>query len=212
MASLFVSGRVFALVGTSHLVKAVLETFTGWVADGAATLVTGVGAVLTTTSAVPLGAGFEEVYGALRRVGLAFGLLFVGAAVIQAVLRQDLGFLVRMLAVRLPLAVALSGVAIWLVEQALAVTDSLSATVIGSTTGTTEVFLVNLAGLLSGPFASTGGFEGLLLAVFAAVVALRALDRIGRPLRRGRSRVALPSPRTRGDGLAGDGALDPPPR
>ena len=171
MAPLFVSGRIFALVGTSHLVKAVLETFTGWVANGAATLVTGVGAILTTTSAVPLGAGFEEVYAALRRVGLAFGLLFVGAAVVQAVLRQDLGFLVRMVAVRLPLAVALSGVAIWLVEQALAVTDSLSATVLGSTTGTTEEFIVNLARLLSGPFASTGGFEGLLLAVFAAVVA-----------------------------------------
>src|ERR1700722_3749197 len=119
MAIFFGAPRSLALLGTSHLVNDVLKAFTSWVASGAAGVVRGVGTILAATSAVPLGASFDLVYDAMRRVGLAFGLLFVAAAVIQAVLRQDLGLLVRMLTVRLPLAVALSGVAIWLVEQAL---------------------------------------------------------------------------------------------
>jgi hypothetical protein len=163
--------RTLGLLGTSHLVNVVLSTFTSWVASGAATVISGVGAVLAATSAVPLGAGFEEVYDSMRRIGLAVGLLFLAAAVIQAVLRQDLGLLVRTVTVRLPLAILLSSVAIWLVEQALAITDSLSATLLGSATGTTQQFISGLAGLLTGPFASTLGFEGLLLALVAAVVA-----------------------------------------
>jgi hypothetical protein len=171
MATFFGSPHSLALLGTSHLVNDVLKDFTGWVASGAAGVVEGVGTILAATSAVPLGASFDVVYDAMRRVGLAFGLLFVAAAVIQAVLRQDLGLLVRTLTVRLPLALLASGIAIWLVQQALAITDALSAMVLGSATGTTQQFIDELAQLLSGPFSSTVGFEGLLLAVVAAVVA-----------------------------------------
>jgi hypothetical protein len=155
----------------SSIVGAVLRQFTTWVSSGAADIVTGVGHALNASAQVPLGSGFGIVYDTMRRVGLAFALPFLAVAVIQAVLRQDLGMLGRTVAIRLPCALVLSGVAIWLVQQALVLTDALSAAMLDSSSGVSNLFLSQLAAMLVGPLAVVSGFAGFLVAVLAAIVA-----------------------------------------
>jgi len=161
------------LVGSavSSIVGAVLRQFTTWVSSGAADIVTGVGRALDASTQVPLGSGFHVVYDTMRRVGFAFALPFLAAAVIQAVLRQDLGMLGRTVGVRLPCALVLSGAAIWVVQQSLVVTDALSAAMLDSSSGISDVFLAQLATMLVGPVAVVSGFAGFLVAILAAIVA-----------------------------------------
>ena len=155
----------------SSIAGAVLRQFTNWVAGGAAQVVSGVGRILDTSTSVPIGSGFQIVYETMRRVGLALAVPFLLVAVIQAVLRQDLGMLGRLVTVRLPCALLLSGIAIWLVQQAIAVTDSLSAAMLDSSSGVSDAFLAEMARMLVGPFAVVSGFEGFLVAILAALVA-----------------------------------------
>lgn len=125
-------------------VDSVLGALGSWVSAGAAWLLDQVGAVLTTTTSIDLGASWfgehYETMAALCGVIIVPLLLF---GVIQSIYRQDLSMLMRSVLVNVPLALVLTAVAVKLVELGLRVTDDLSAAVASG------------AGLDAGHFMST---------------------------------------------------------
>src|ERR1700674_5213662 len=90
------SGELAFLIsfGVSHVVNAVLNVFTSWVASGAAALVSGVGRSLNASTAVPLSGSFGPLYGLMGRIGALIVAPFLAAAILQAVIRQDFALLV----------------------------------------------------------------------------------------------------------------------
>jgi hypothetical protein len=174
MVSTSSSGLVALLgIGFGDVVSAVLRELTTWIAGGASAIVTAVGRSLNATTAVTFGTGFTLEYDLLRRVGLGLVTVLVFAAVINAVIRQDLALLLRAVLVRLPLALMGAGGAIELVSLCLSATDQLSGALIGAAGGPTQTFFSSLSSLLAGT-ASGGitlaGFEGLLFALILALV------------------------------------------
>jgi hypothetical protein len=111
-------------------VGSVLDAVSSWVTSGAAWLLGQVGGVLSTTTAIDLGAPWFRAHYATM-AGLA-GVVIVPlllAGVVQALYRQNAGMLLRSVLIHVPLAVLLTAVAISLVQVGLAVTDSLSSAV-----------------------------------------------------------------------------------
>jgi hypothetical protein len=111
-------------------VDSVLDALGSWVAAGAVWLLDQVGAVLTSTTSIDLGASwFTEHYETMAALCgvVVLPMLFLG--VIQAIYRQDLSMLLRSVLVNVPLALLLTAVAAKLVQLGLAVTDELSAAV-----------------------------------------------------------------------------------
>jgi hypothetical protein len=157
--------------GLSALVNALFGGLSRWVEAGTAALVAAFGHVLTTTTKVPFGSGFLAEFALVGRIGALLAGPFLLLAVIHAIVRQDLSLLLRAVFLRLPLALVFGGIALALVGQALAVTDSLSAALLdlaGSSAREEIGFLVNAFGPGSVQYA---GFLGFLLALMAAVVA-----------------------------------------
>jgi len=126
-----VGGAVAAAAGAG--VSAVFQGLTKWVVDGAVWLVAQIGSVLTATTSVDVGATwFRSHYQVmLGLLGVVVLPLLLGS-VVQAVLHQDAGALVRSFLVHLPLAMVLAGGAIKMVQLALATTDALSTFVSAS--------------------------------------------------------------------------------
>lgn len=127
-----VSGAVGSAVGSvvGAGVGSVLDSVSSWVTSGAVWLLGQIGGVLSSTTAIDLGAPWFRAHYATM-AGLAgvvvVPLLLLG--VIQSVYRQDVGMLLRSVLVHVPLAVLLTAVAISLVQIGLAVTDSLCSAV-----------------------------------------------------------------------------------
>ncbi len=153
----------------------VLQAMTQWVVDGATWLLDQIGDVLATTTSVDLGAGwFESHYQVMLGIlGVVVVPMFLGA-VLQAVLRQDGGILVRAVLVHLPLALVLAGGAIKTVQLALAATDGLSSLVAaGSGTDVRQALSVVVAGL--GAASLDSSVPAFVLLLVALLVALGAL-------------------------------------
>jgi hypothetical protein len=167
------SAPVFDLLGISagSVVNVVLKMVTKWIADGSAAIVTGVGATIDETTSVSFGSAFLHLYGVIRTVGGALALPFLLAATVQALVRQDTASLVRTVLVRAPIALLGSGIAIWIVEQALAVTDAISTALLADTGGGTH-FSASLVGLILGTGTNFTGFLGMALALVTAFSAL----------------------------------------
>jgi hypothetical protein len=160
-------------VGISALVNAFFSGLSRWVEAGAAALVTAFGHALTATTKVPFGSGFLSEFDLIAKIGALFAGPFLLLAVVHAIVRQDLSLLLRAVFIRLPLALVFDGIALALVAQALAVTDSLSAALLhiagGSAQEEVGLLATSLAGSVGGfPYA---GFLGFLLALMAAFVA-----------------------------------------
>jgi len=111
-------------------VGSVLDAVSSWVTSGAVWLLGQIGGVLSTTTAIDLGAPWFRTHYATM-VGLAgvviVPLLLLG--VLQALYRQSAAMLLRSVLINVPLAVLLTAVAVTLVQIGLAVTDSLCAAV-----------------------------------------------------------------------------------
>jgi hypothetical protein len=127
-----VSGAVGSAVGSAvgFGVGSVLDAVSSWVTSGAVWLLGQIGGVLSTTTAIDLGAPwFRSHYATMA--GLAgvviVPLLLLG--VLQALYRQSAAMLLRSVLINVPLAVLLTAVAVSLVQIGLAVTDSLCAAV-----------------------------------------------------------------------------------
>jgi hypothetical protein len=147
--------------------SAVLSAVATWVVDGASWLLGQVGGALTSSTSIDLGAGwFTANYQVM--VGLA-GVVVVPLlllSVIQAIYRQSVAALVRLVAVQLPLALLLAAVAVQLVRFSLTVTDAMGSLVSSGVGANIQSVLSGLAGALlaqvgSGPF-SVPSFAVLL--------------------------------------------------
>jgi hypothetical protein len=115
---------------TASGVNAVLGGVTQWVVDGAVWLLQQVGAVLTTTTSVDLTSGwFESHYRVMAALTALVLLPLLLASLIQAVYRQSLDGLWRLVLVQLPLAFLLTGAAVQVTQLAVAATDALCSAV-----------------------------------------------------------------------------------
>src|SRR4051812_21997345 len=104
---------------------------TVWVTDAAVWVTGKVGALVEGTTTPDLTASwFEGQYGAMIAVAGALALLMLMLAVIQSVIRQDVGMLIRAAFGYLPMAFILAGVAIAATGLLVAITDDLSRVVV----------------------------------------------------------------------------------
>ena len=163
---------MFGLLGISakSLVDTFLTAIAQWIDAGAASLVTDVGKALNETTSVSFGSAFLGLYGSMQTIGWALALPFLIAATIQAIIRQDAASLVRTVLVRAPLALLGSSVAIWLVEEALAITDAFSSALLTAQDRSAQ-FTTDLVSLLVGPSSPLSGSIGVTCALATAVAA-----------------------------------------
>ena len=106
---------------------------TAWVTNAAVWVTGKVGELIERTTGPDLGATwFEGQYGAMVAVAGALALLMLLLAVIQSVIRQDVGLLVRAAFGYLPMAFILAGVAIAGASLLVAITDDMSSAVVSS--------------------------------------------------------------------------------
>ena len=145
---------------------AVLSAMAAAVSGGAVWLLDQIGGVITSTTAPLVGAAwFRDRYAVMFHLGLVLVLAFLVAGVIQAILRQDFGILVRALVVQLPLAVVLSASAVQLVQLSVAVTDELSSAITGGSGQEVAGFLRSLAADLASMGPSAPAFIGFFVAL-----------------------------------------------
>lgn len=157
------------------LVRALFSYLVTWVGEGAASLVSTVGRVLQSTSGPDLGAPLAALMGRNLAIGFALSLPLLLLAVVQGVLRQELGLLLRAVGLRMPLAVLLAGAALDVVRLAVAASDQMSAALLDAVSGPVGSLFHDLSvGLVASGGGSLGlpGFGLVLLAVAAAAVSL----------------------------------------
>ena len=172
--------NVLNLFGMSLLafVNGVLAALVGWVGTGTRALLGLFGHALNSASTVSFGSGFTAEYAILRSFGLELVAGFLCLAVIQAVIRQDLELLVRIVMLRLPAALVCSGIAIEVVSVLLKTSDALSAALLGGSGGAFDHLVTGLSITLSGTrlnIPALSGFAGLAFAFVLAVVVLLCL-------------------------------------
>lgn len=109
----------------------VMRGVTTWVTNTAVWVTGKVGDLVDNTASPDLTASwFEGQYGAMLTVAGALALVMLMLAVIQSVIRQDAGMLVRSAFGYLPMAFILAGVAIAATGLLVAITDDISAAVV----------------------------------------------------------------------------------
>ncbi len=174
--------HLLALFGiTSSLVTSVVDLVLGelirWVASSAGQLLAALGGVLTSTTEPDLTHGVSGELGVVAVIGALVALLLLLLAVIQAVVRQDLGGLLRAAFMRLPVAILLSAVAVELVSLGLQASDVMSGALLAAAGHPVEGLVASLTASLAAtavgggaPGAAIGGFGALLLAVLVAVL------------------------------------------
>ncbi|MGE0028015.1 MAG: hypothetical protein AB7U07_13020 [Thermoleophilia bacterium] len=151
---------------------AVLGQLTGWVGDGAAWLLRQVAEAIDATTTVDLSAPwFERHYAFMFQAGAILLLPLLLLAVLQALVRQDAGLLVRAAFLHLPAAMLLTGLAVTVTQTALAVTDALSAELTRGVAADTDTLATTLttASAVGGPIPL---FASFLLALVMALAAL----------------------------------------
>ncbi len=150
---------------------AALDSLSTWVAKGSVWFLGQIGSAMSTTTTVDLRSPWflarasviEELLGV---VALPFLLL----TTVSAVLRQDLGMLLRAVVVQLPLGMVLAGGAAELTSLALAATDQLCRAVTVGTGGA----VASMAKAMSTALTATAGgaaVPAFVLLLVAAVVA-----------------------------------------
>lgn len=151
---------------------AVLGQLTSWVGDGAAWLLRQVAEAIDTTTAVNLSAPwFQTHYAFMFQVGALLLLPLVLLTVLQALLRQDGGVLIRLVLLQLPAAMLLTGLAVTVTQTALAVVDSLCADLTTQVARDTDSLAAALtqASVVGGPVPLFASFLMALVMAFAAI-------------------------------------------
>ena len=154
--------------------EAVLSGISQWVASGAEWLLGQIGAVLSATTTVDVGASwFRTHYGQMTALAGVVVLPMLLASTLQAVVRQNPGQLLRTFLVQLPLALLLAVVAIQLVILSLSATDAMSDAVAGGTGADVSSLLSGVTtGLVAAAADPTiASFVLLLIALLIAVAA-----------------------------------------
>jgi hypothetical protein len=174
-----------AITGAAHhLVGGVLgiglgAVFTAagqWVASGAVWLLGELGGAMSATTTVDLSAGWFSAHeSTMTTLAAAVLLPMILCATIQALYRQSASMLGRSFLVHLPLALLFTGVAVELVQMALAITDTLSAQLLSSSgTGTTTI-LAPVSDFLAGSTAQAPGVPAFVVFVGGLLVAVACL-------------------------------------
>lgn len=150
----------------------VMDSLTRWVADAAVSLIGKVVNLMEETTDPRLGSDwFVERYELMMGLGLLILMPLLLIAAIRAIVRQDLGQLLRSFFVYLPIAIPATFVAIHLVQTLLAITDDMSAAVSSSVGNDATKFLEGGGGSVSSALAAAGGgfliFFGALLIIVA---------------------------------------------
>jgi hypothetical protein len=175
-----VSGAATSAAGSvvGFGVGSVLDAVSGWVTGGAVWLLSQIGGVLSTTTAIDLSAPwFRSHYATMA--GLAgvviVPLLLLG--VLQALYRQSAALLLRSVLVNVPLAILLTAVSVTLVQIGLAVTDSMCAAVSGGAGLDTGHFMSTVAAALTpvGDAAGQPGAPGFVLFLGGIAVVVGAV-------------------------------------
>jgi hypothetical protein len=154
--------------------ESVLSGISQWVASGAEWLLGQIGDVLSSTTTVDVGAAwFKTHYGQMTALAGVVILPMLLASMLQAVVRQNPGQLIRTFLLQLPLALLLAVVAIQVVVLSLSATDAMSDAVAGGTNADVNSLL---AGVTSGLVAAAAdptiaSFVLLLLSLLIAVAA-----------------------------------------
>jgi hypothetical protein len=111
----------------------VMRGVTAWVTNAAVWVTGKVGELIEKTSSPDLTASwFEGQYGAMVGVAGGLALLMLMLAVIQSVMRQDIGLLIRAAFGYLPMAFILAGVAMAGAGLLVAITDDMSSALVSS--------------------------------------------------------------------------------
>lgn len=110
----------------------VMRGVTAWVTNAAVWVTGKVGELINATASPDLNASwFQGQYGAMVTVAGALALLMLMLAVIQSVIHQDAGLLLRSAFGYLPMAFILAGVAIAATGLLVSITDDMASGVVG---------------------------------------------------------------------------------
>jgi hypothetical protein len=157
-------------------VSAVFDAAGQWVAAGAVWLLGEVGRAMAATTTPDVSSGWFAAHEAvMATLAAAVVLPMVCCAAIQALYRQSASLLVRGFLVQLPLALLLTGVAVELVQMALAITDALSSDVMASAGVDTTHILAPVSDVLVGVGVSVPEVPAFVVFVSGLLVALAAL-------------------------------------
>ena len=163
--------------GVEGVVGGVFDQATEWVVAGATSVVGFIGETIDEGTHPDVGASwFEPNYRLMVSVGVAFLLPLLILAALGSLLRHDGAGLVRIVAVKLPVAAMGMVLVTWVVNLLVVVTDDLSAFVGSTIGGSGEKFATGVvhlmeAGLLTGN-SSIAGFLAFLVALVIALFAL----------------------------------------
>ena len=156
-----------------------LDALSGWVSTGASWFLAQVGGALGSTTRIDLSAPwFLDRYQAAEGLLAAIALPLLLAAILGAVLRQDLSQLLRIAVVQLPLGMLLAGAAVELTTLGLSITDQLSSSIAGGARGSLRSLTEEVSAALvassssSGSGATTPAFVLLLAAIVVAMAGL----------------------------------------
>ncbi len=159
-----------AAAGTAS--DAVLGQLTGWVGDGASWLLLQVADAIDSTTSVDLSAPwFESHFAFMFQAGAILLLPLLLLTVLQALIRQDGGLLVRVGLLHLPAAMLLAGLAVSVTQTALAVTDALAAELTAGVAEDTDALASTLtqASAVGGPIPLFASFLMALVMALAAI-------------------------------------------
>jgi type IV secretion system protein TrbL len=144
-----------------------------WVAKGATWMLGAAWKMLAeTTSPAISGPGFDSEIRVMAVIGASVALPLLLLGVIQAVVRQDGGGLLRTLIVRLPMALLFTGLAVQLVSLGLAWTDQASDALLATGSNATQhLFFVLQVDMVGIGATGIGEFAGALVLVVSCLVA-----------------------------------------
>ncbi len=151
---------------------AVLGQLTSWVGDGASWLLLQVADAIDSTTSVNLSAPwFQSHYAFMFQAGAILLLPLLLLTVLQALIRQDAGLLVRVGLLHLPAAMLLTGLAVSVTQTALAVTDALSAELTAGVAKDTQTLASTLTqtSAIGGPVPLFASFLMALVMALAAI-------------------------------------------
>lgn len=163
--------------GSEAVVGGVFDQATEWVVAGATSVVGFIGKTIDEGTRPDVNASwFEPNYRLMVSVGVAFLLPLLIIATLWSLLRQDAAGVVRIVAVKLPVAATGMVAVTWLVNLLVAVTDNLSAFVGSTIGGSGEKFATGVVHLMEASLVTGhGGFAGFLAFLVALLIALFAL-------------------------------------
>jgi hypothetical protein len=147
----------------------VLDAVSHWVADGTAALLAALAGAINHETAPDLEAAWlHGHYAAMVEIAVLLALPLLFATAITAIVRQDAGPLVKAVLIQLPIAAIGTGVAIDVLNLALAATDGLCSIVIP---GTRQDTVALFSGLSKPLISSIGtmGFASVLVCIMVLV-------------------------------------------